>query len=178
MENEETFEDGQYTFHPFKEENLIFLFDWLRQPYIAQWSKGPSEWEQFAKEHQDRFNLDDGSYLVYLSGIPIGYIRFYYTDTIGDGWWGGNKKNITDTVRVIVLIGRPAYLGKGHGVMIIKTFVQNLFKTTGIKRILIGPHSDNKTAIGCYAKAGFQPIGESETVEGTVLLMELKKEAK
>ncbi len=175
---EKDFENKQYIFHEFKEENLVFLFDWLCQPYISKWCEKNAElYDMFVQEHKSRLDPKDNSYLVNLSGVPIGYIRYYYTDAIGDGWWGKSKKEVVDTARVIAMIGRPTYLGKGHGSMVIKAFVQELFKTTDIKKIIIGPHHDNTTAIKCYENAGFKPIGEKETPEGPVMVLELNKEA-
>ena len=48
---------------------------------------------------------------------------------------------------------------RGLGVESIRTLVRYLFEVRGHHRLTIDPAADNAPAIGCYAKAGFRPVG-------------------
>ncbi|MFC1854804.1 GNAT family N-acetyltransferase [Candidatus Dependentiae bacterium] len=162
-----------YRFEKFRKENLVLLFEWMQQPYVERWSGAAGSFGFFERKYKDLCSQEDGSFLIYLSGIPLGFLRYYYTDRIGDGWWAKSDPCVLDTVRMIIIIGRPSYLGMGHGAMIINMFAHKLFcERPSLKRILIGPNHKNIAAVKSYEKAGFRKIREEETEEGRVQLME------
>lgn len=56
-------------------------------------------------------------------------------------------------------IGAPDYLGKGLGSKILEQFLtQEIYDH--FTQVIVDPHTDNKSAIKCYQKAGFQSIQE------------------
>ena len=53
----------------------------------------------------------------------------------------------------------PAHHRQGLASDAMRTVIRHLVAARGHHRILIDPAADNRAAIACYEKAGFQPVG-------------------
>lgn len=53
----------------------------------------------------------------------------------------------------------PAAHGKGLGTDAVRTLARHLIDDLDYHRLVIDPAADNTTAIRCYAKVGFRPVG-------------------
>ncbi|CAL9418613.1 GNAT family N-acetyltransferase [Streptomyces sp. enrichment culture] len=53
----------------------------------------------------------------------------------------------------------PAVHGKGLGTDAVRTLARHLVDDHGYHRLVIDPAADNASAIRCYAKVGFKPVG-------------------
>ncbi|MDQ3271395.1 MAG: acetyltransferase, partial [Pseudomonadota bacterium] len=106
-------------------------------------------------------------------GQPFAYIQSYVAKDSGGGWWADE----TDPgVRGIdQSIADAAHLGRGLGTAMVKAFVAKLFSDPQVTHIQTDPDPRNARAIRCYEKAGFRPIGEVLTPDGTALLMICKR---
>jgi RimJ/RimL family protein N-acetyltransferase len=68
-------------------------------------------------------------------------------------------------------IAHEGDLDRGLGTGMVKAFVKMLFGDRRVTRVQTDPDPRNARAIRCYEKAGFQPIREVTTPDGTALLM-------
>jgi RimJ/RimL family protein N-acetyltransferase len=58
-----------------------------------------------------------------------------------------------------VLIGEPAFRGRGYGTRLVETFVRYAFAEFGFHRLDLGVLPTNARAIHCYEKLGFRYVG-------------------
>lgn len=61
----------------------------------------------------------------------------------------------------------PRVHGRGLGVDTIRTLARHLVHELGHHRLTIDPAADNETAIACYRKVGFRPVGVMRQYERT-----------
>jgi RimJ/RimL family protein N-acetyltransferase len=66
-------------------------------------------------------------------------------------------------------------IGQGLGTEMVRSFVDDLFLDASITKVQADPSTDNRRAIGCYARAGFVVQGEVTTPDGRALLMVRKR---
>lgn len=122
---------------------------WLGDPetkkYIAAaaMTKGLSDLRRYV---QERTNRDDVLFLGIFdrsTGAHVGNIKYEPVDAeLGYAVMG-------------VLIGEPAYRGRGVTPEILRSTAQWLKKHRNIKQIVLGVSKDNYDAIRAYEKAGF-----------------------
>jgi RimJ/RimL family protein N-acetyltransferase len=76
---------------------------------------------------------------------PIGYFQYYLDYFASDGLIGIDQ-----------FIGEENYLNKGVGTNTIKMFVEMIVRQHNPTAIIIDPSPENKRAIRCYEKVGFE----------------------
>lgn len=164
-----------FKFKPLKKKDLHLLFKWFSYPHVAKWWKEPEDWERFEEKYTPKNRISNYvfPFLIFINGTPIGYIQYYLVDKADNGWWVKKGGQPEGAVGMDLLIGEVAYLGKGHGTLIVKDFVKKILKEKEPIKIIIDPDPQNIAAIKCYEKAGFKKIKEITTIHGHALLMEL-----
>ena len=162
-----------FTFKPFREEHLSLFRQWLNQPHVKEfWQETEDDEKLKTKFITELPNRGVHSYIIQLDGKNIGYIQYYNTQKVGGGWWENEKPG---TFGVDLLIGDPAYVGKGLGSKIIKEFIAFMkAEEKSIQSFIIDPDPKNKRAIRAYEKVGFVSEGEIITPGGKALLMRMK----
>jgi RimJ/RimL family protein N-acetyltransferase len=61
-----------------------------------------------------------------------------------------------------IMIGDPRRWGRGYGTAATKALLQYAFEELGLREVRLSCHAENKGAIRCYEKAGFELRSRSE----------------
>lgn len=75
-----------------------------------------------------------------------------------------------------VLIGEPAYWGKGYGTDAVRVLLQHLFETVHLGLVYLHTLEWNRRAQGCFEKCGFIVQGKVQRNGFDFLAMELSRE--
>jgi RimJ/RimL family protein N-acetyltransferase len=159
------------TFRPLTPADFPLLHQWLQRPHVAQWWAPTPSLAEVEEEFVPLIRDDSTtrSYIVLGDGASIGYIQSYVAMGSGEGWWPDEQD---PGVRGIdQFLAHPGQLGRGIGTAMVRAFVQHLFADPSVTRIQTDPSPQNRRAIRCYEKAGFQAVGEIDTPDGRALLM-------
>lgn len=160
-------------FVEFQEAHLSILRSWLREPHVSEfWQESEDDTELREKFLNQLPARGVSAFIISLESRPIGFIQYYEACKIGGGWW----LNIgPGTFGIDQFIGDVSMIGKGLGTKIIKQFVEYLFANPNVQEIITDPEPENKRAVRCYEKVGFQRIKEIQTPGGLALLMKIDR---
>lgn len=136
-------------------EDYVAMRNWFLEPELQEWvwcdEKGepPVLLERVIEKYGSRIKnpTDVFPYFILKDEEPIGFIQYYKKDevTIGLDMWIGILKE----------------RNHGYGTEALKQMVELIHKKhPQIKEVFIDPEIENKRAIRCYQKAGFQDFGE------------------
>ena len=93
--------------------------------------------------------------ILEFNDTPIGYIQYYPVED-----W--EEYGIEDTGEAVfgidLFIGEPDVWDRGVGTRAMKMLVGHLFSALGAARLVIDPLVENKRAIRCYEKSGFEKV--------------------
>lgn len=136
-------------------EDCELLWGWANDPDVraSAFSSGLISW----KEHKLWFARKrvDSSCFIFIGldnfGVPVGQVRF-------DVKKGGNEMLID------VSIDRDRR-GQGYGSLLLDLSVEEIFRTTSIRKVCALVKSDNKRSEKVFERAGFKRF-ESLQVEG------------
>lgn len=164
--------DGTIEFKVLDEDDLPLVFSWINQPEIARWWVDKDlDWDAFSARYLGKLEGNiEFPFIVFIEGVPIGYIEYYVANKFGGGWWPNEPDGVYG---IDVFIGEQDKVGRGYGSLFIRLFLCFLFSKPEIKKIIIDPAVDNHRAIRCYQKVGFEPVGVQVTPLGKVMLMHL-----
>jgi len=151
--------DINITFIPMNKSHLEQWTKWIELPHVKDvWFIEGYETADYI--HQKiAGNGYDYPFIIYLNDTPIGYIQcsdinaYYMKCKTPKGIF---KNEDEGTWGMDLFIGEKEYLNKGYGTEIIHKFIDKLFAEFSAKKILIDPAVDNKRAIRCYEKVGFE----------------------
>ena len=73
------------------------------------------------------------------------------------------------------LAGEKAYWERGYGSDAVKTFVNHVFETSEISKIVLRTLQWNIRAQKCFEKCGFQPCGSLNRGQYDFLLMDIMR---
>lgn len=167
---------SQISFKPLTDSDIHQLFIWMHQPEVARWYHETDNWQDFKYKFESKIanpEKNTFSFIVYVNKIAIGYIQYYIADKVGNGWWPHEKPG---TVGIDQFIGNLEYINKGYGTRFISEFIQKIVLTNSkIKKIIVDVDPENKRAVRCYQKVGFEEQGIIDTPDGKALLMVYKK---
>ena len=168
-----------FRFKSLEEADLPLLFDWFKQPYIAQLWKESCVYSVFKEKYIKHIASESNFPLIAtMEGRPIAYLIYHYVnDEDRANFPGVDLPHLT--IGLDLFIGDPSYLNKGYGTQLIKEFITFLKQKEPICRALtIDPASGNDRAIACYKKVGFKaiglyvtPYGPTGNEPGPILLM-------
>lgn len=117
---------------------------WSSDPVVRE--RWPT-WTRSDLEDLTDESRGDGGWWIVHRGERVGFIQHY--------------QELDDEYRHagidIFLVER----GRGHGLGTdaVRTLARHLVHDLGHHRLIIDPAADNETAIRCYAKVGFRPVG-------------------
>jgi len=157
---------------PFTREDLPLYYEWAKIPHVRDtWFLEGYEGVD-AIEGKIRPGGYDFPFIILLDKEPIGYIQ--YSDLFAYRTQCEDRKGVfTDEEQGTYCLDLflATHLGKGYGTEAVKEFCAWMKKHLPVKQILISPSVENKRAIRCYEKVGFQRIREAEDgVEKVVIL--------
>jgi aminoglycoside 6'-N-acetyltransferase-1b len=153
------------------EGDLPLLAEWLARPHVMEWWRTYPSLEAVREHYLPRVRGESvvTPYLALLQDDAVGYIQSYVAADVGDDWWPDVHDRSVWGMDQFLADGRR--LGQGLGTRMLRAFVDLLFRDPRVKRIQVDPAVDNRRAIRCYEKAGFQAVGPVTTTDGPALLM-------
>lgn len=158
-------EIDDYGSRPLASGDLPVIRRWLATPNVVRWWGDPDE--QFGLVSGD---LDDprmGQWVVSYRGVPFAYTQAY---TLSD-WPQKHLAHLPPRTKMIdAFIGEPAFLGRGHGQVLLRLFARTLI-VQGASLVAIDPEAENMRARRAYAAAGFAGEMITETDEDAVVVM-------
>lgn len=135
---------------------------------FSRWRGGP---DMTASVEEDLAEVGSTPFVVEIEDRVVGWIQ----------WSAEEEPDYRHASMDIYL--DPAVHGQGIGTDAVRTLARHLITDHGHHRIEIDPASDNVSAIRCYTKVGFRPIGVLRRYERAIdgswhdaLLMDLLAE--
>jgi RimJ/RimL family protein N-acetyltransferase len=163
----------RFDFRPFTADHLPLLQRWLKEPHVAEYWQEPQDEAELRDKYLNILAARDvRPYVVYIDGVPIGYIQDYQASLVGGGWWPNAKPG---TFGIDQFIGDPEWVGKGFGTMLIREFVGRLLADPGVEDIIVDPDPNNLRAIHVYEMIGFKRLGLTRTPGGDALVLRLRR---
>jgi aminoglycoside 6'-N-acetyltransferase len=148
-------------FRPLTSEDFPLLLEWLSREHVKEWWDGGEDTlEKVAHNYGEEEEGLERFILVEMRGDmekPIGYFQHYL---VADG-----------SIGIDQFIGEEDYINRGVGTKAIHLFVEMIKREHRPPAIILDPSPDNKRAIRCYEKVGFQHYETKEGVEGGLAYM-------
>ncbi len=164
----------KFSFKPLKNSDLGILCSWFENQHVLEWWNDHLTAEEIKEKYGKRINNEIiYPYIAYLDNKPIAFIQYYWANKVGDGWCLNEDDT---TVGMDQFIGDENFINKGYGTLMIKEFIQFLFKNSKIQKIITEADPNNHRARRCYQKVGFHEEGEINTPDGKSLLMTVKRQ--
>ncbi len=163
-------------FRPLTETDLPLLLDWLNRPHLQEWWRDEvTSLEEAREKYLPRIAGSDAArpYLASCDGQPVGYIQYYDAAEGSPEWWPDEPE--PGVLGIDQFLADGSRLGHGLGTTMVSEFVAFLMADPRVTEIRVDPHPDNRRAIRCYAKVGFQDLGRITTPDGPALMMILKR---
>lgn len=141
-------------FEAFSQKHIATYYSWRTNPQIAQYDQPgfvrPMNFEAVETWCQKIIASDQG-------------YTFFVKDKETDSYIGicalMNADMINRNAECSIVIGEPAYWGKGYGTVIMKQLISWAFNDLGLHKVYLHVFSFNTRAIALYEKLGFQLEG-------------------
>ncbi|PUB10725.1 GNAT family N-acetyltransferase [Yoonia sediminilitoris] len=151
-----------YEFRTLTKQDLPQLGSWLQLPHVKVWW-GDAE-QQVALIEKDMNNTAVDMLIVALSGRPFAYIRHHDAHLFQMPEYG----DLPVGTRVIAtFVGDPDFLGQGHAVGYIETFIRDLRLHYPLVAVAAG--TTDTRMIGVYSQAGFHKRRFAPTSDGRLV---------
>ena len=165
-------ENGKLKVRELNEQDVDVLVKWLSDPRVLEYYEGRDRSfdEQMVKDKFYTPNISKTRCIIEYYGEKIGYVQFYPLDEDDLEEYG---YEVSDEVfyGTDQFIGEVQYWNKGIGTNLMQEIVKYLIIEKNAKKIVLDPHCNNKRAIACYEKCGFEKIRKltaHEIHEGTL----------
>ena len=101
------------------------------------------------------------SYLMYLQGKPVAYAEFW-------------DKPFDLAVEIAHLLVEPVRRSQGYGTRMLQLMFDKATERSDIASVHLNLFVQNKAALNCYLKAGFELVGAANYATGLKLIRMLK----
>ncbi|PIQ27853.1 GNAT family N-acetyltransferase [bacterium (Candidatus Blackallbacteria) CG17_big_fil_post_rev_8_21_14_2_50_48_46] len=135
-----------YYFRKLTSTDFPLLLKWLKLPHVLEWwNDGDDTLEKVAQHYGtpeagvERFILIE---IKQEKELPLGYFQYYQAEA--------------GSIGIDQFLGSPESLNQGLGTQTIQAFITRIRQEKGPVSILVDPEPENKRAIRCYEKVGFQ----------------------
>lgn len=164
----------RFEFKPLKESELPMLYEWLNRPHLREWWGPERSLQEVREKYLLRMAGRDAArpFIAFLDGEPIGYIQWYWAGAV-PGWYPDDPGPGVAGIDQFLADGRR--LGQGLGTAMVSEFVELLFSAPTVTEVRLDPSAENRRAIQCYERAGFERAGEIVTPDGPALLMRIRR---
>jgi len=142
--------------------DLPTLTAWLAEPHVRKfYQKTPLSPVEVALEYGPliRGETPDICHIAMSDDVPFAYLQSYRNVDYPD-WAAVIEKN--DGISVDLFIGKPAYLGRGFGRLILSQYLQRIAfpHFAGETYAYIAHDLANAAALRCSRAARFRPVRE------------------
>lgn len=158
--------DGNLIYlRPIQKEDLPYFVEWLSDMEVNHFLLGRSyTWE----EELFWFNTvtsdpNERIFSVFLKSSDeiIGNCGIHFAQKREDVYHGKTF--------IGLMIGKKNEWGKGYGTETVKTLLNYLKKETDLKEVYLTVFCENKSAIKCYEKCGFEILEKRKAPERTTM---------
>lgn len=165
-------------FTKLSQQHLPLLLKWLSSPHVQKWWDKDVDWSiELIHKRYDNYiqgykilNIKEQeikapmhAYIIEYNETPIGYIQYYDKRDFPSEQGYGVSNFPNNCAAIDLYIGETDYIGKGIGGELLERFVTDIIDDK-FKHIFLDPEIDNKAAIRCYEKLGFEIKGQFEEV--------------
>lgn len=163
-------------FKSLQDKDLELLFKWSNNDHVKAWYKMPKDFKDFCKKYDpdQMFMYGIWGYIVYFEKTPIGYVQYYQVEKSNE-WvtvFGRPNKRVYG---IDLFIGELDFLGKGHGVIIVKKIVDKIFNDTNADAVMADPNAENLAAVSCFQNAGLKKVKRVMHDDKYILYMEIDR---
>jgi aminoglycoside 6'-N-acetyltransferase len=152
---------------PLDESHIMLMHRWLSNGEALRWYGRQVTTEDSLRQKYLVLKPQEGTrcFIVQQDQEPVGYLQYYrisdhprYASLVGTG---------PHDYGLDLFIGRDEQIGRGLGRQIVTAALEELiFAQAYARRCLVGPSPENKRAIRCYEKCGFQHVKTVVTNDG------------
>ena len=144
-------------FVPLDESHISLMQRWLADGEAGRWygrNQHKTEIELRQKYLIEKPQRNTRCFIIQHQGKPIGYLQYYRLSD--DPQWSALVSGVPHDYGMDLFIGRDDLIGQSIGTRVVKTALADLvFSNADAKRCVIGPDPENRRAIRCYEKCGF-----------------------
>ncbi|WP_445164674.1 GNAT family N-acetyltransferase [Paenactinomyces guangxiensis] len=136
------------------ERDLERLHQWMHEPHVIPYWNLNIPFAKY-REHLRKFLADPHQtlYIGSLDGTPMSYWETYWVkDDILAQYYDFHP----DDQGVHLLIGPPAFLGKGYASPLLRTITRRLFHHNRTEKVVAEPDIRNEKMIHIFKKCGFE----------------------
>ncbi len=139
--------------------DFLLMYKWLNNQEILKYYEGRDKlftMDKIIDKYKNRTNGCDivKSCIFEYNHLPIGYIQYYPIDEKEYNEYGYKDEGII--YGIDLFIGNTNYQNKGLGAQVINCLIQYIRLNIKPNKIVIDPRVENKRAIRCYEKCGFE----------------------
>lgn len=137
-----------FSFRPIEEADFQILYEWLQLPHIKEWWDDGDDTLEKVREHYTRDPNETKRFILLYNNdgqellMPFGYFQYYFQS---EGIIGIDQ-----------FLADSKVLNCGIGTQATSAFIDMIIKLHSPSAIIIDPEPENKRAIRCYEKVGFQ----------------------
>lgn len=141
-----------------KEDNYKLMYKWCSQKFIYEWfEQRKLSLDEIEYKYKTKLlNKEQKLFLINYNEKEIGFVQIYK--------YNENKIKLLNSYNNIfeydIFIGESEYISKGIGTQIIKYINNYIYNNYLCNYIILRPFENNKRAIKCYEKCGFEKIYE------------------
>ncbi|MFD2672393.1 GNAT family N-acetyltransferase [Marinicrinis sediminis] len=152
-----------------KERDLTMLHQWMHEPHVVPFWNLALSIEKY-EAHLDRFLQDPHQQLHIgsVDSVPMSYFETYW---VKDDVIGRCYDFHPEDQGVHLLIGPPAYLGKGYAQPLLQDMTTRLFQHEATEKVIAEPDVRNHKMIHIFQKCGYVPQREVALPDKQGLLM-------
>jgi len=131
------------SFKKFRDSDFETMYRWLQKPHVKEWWNDGDDTIEKVTDHYSKEDDLVSRYILQSESLePIGYFQFYIESA--------------GVVGIDQFIGEESFLNKGVGTEAVKMFVEMISCDLDPRMIIVDPEPNNRRAIRCYEKVGFQ----------------------
>lgn len=137
-----------------KEDNYKLMYKWCSQEFIYEWfEQRKLSLDEIEYKYKTKLlNKEQKLFLINYNEKEIGFVQIYK--------YNENKIKLLNSYNNIfeydIFIGELEYISKGIGTQIIKYINNYIYNNYSCDYIILRPFENNKRAIKCYEKCGFE----------------------
>jgi acetyl CoA:N6-hydroxylysine acetyl transferase len=155
------------------EEDLDRLHNWQHQEHVIPYWQLNLPLPEYRRHLEGFLSTPHQTLCIgQLNGVPVSYFESYWAahDRIG-AYYEAEQ----DDQGVHLLIGPPAFVGRGYALPLLRALVRLQLRHPGTERIIAEPDARNSRMRHIFEKCGFRMVRELQLPEKRASLMILER---